>query len=192
MTYEPLPGKDQTKVLIFFFLLALAALFIIGLIPVIFLGIGIYLMRRNQDFSSLSAAITASTIYAALIALGSLPIWLSAIVENYPYLADDEVIFFGAIFLGSLGYLFASKFLLYSPLRLHADWVSENGIFSSSRNEVKRTSSNTGISFIKKGKHEQISVADELLKWAELREKKVITEEEFATAREKLLGGEEP
>lgn len=190
MTYEPIPGKDQTKVLIFFFLLALTALLIIGLIPVIFLGIGIYLMRRNQEFSSLSTAITASTIYASLVALASFPFLLYFVVDDYPYLDSEELVASTAIFLGSIGYLFASKFLFQNPLRLHADWVSEHGIFSSSINNIKRTSSDTGISIIKKGRNDQISVADELLKWAKLKEKGLISEAEFATARKKLLGGD--
>ncbi len=61
-------------------------------------------------------------------------------------------------------------------------WVSVKGIFLS-----KLKSAGAEINIIKGEKLKQYSVADELLKWAKLKEDGHITEEEFNEARTKLL-----
>jgi hypothetical protein len=45
----------------------------------------------------------------------------------------------------------------------------------------------TGVDIIKGEKQKQYSVADELLKWAKLKEDGHITDDEFNDARKKLL-----
>ncbi len=48
---------DQGKLLIFSLLMAPSIIFLFGVIPAIFLGFGIYMMKKNQDFSSIDTAV---------------------------------------------------------------------------------------------------------------------------------------
>lgn len=92
-----------------------------------------------------------------------------------------------ALFLSfvSIFYLIILNRLFLSPLRAHRDWVSINGIFSSKKKSVEGFTSEPDI--IKGERMKQFSVADELLKWAKLKEDGHITEQEFNEARSKLL-----
>lgn len=75
--------------------------------------------------------------------------------------------------------------LFFNILKRHEQWIIENGLFTDSRNEksfIEKTTEK--IQTIKK---EPINITDELLKWAELKEKGLITEEEFKKAKEKIL-----
>lgn len=85
-------------------------------------------------------------------------------------------------------YLNAVQFLFYSPLKEHSDWVSVNGVFSTKKSLAKKVSAKPEMDIIKGEKLTQYSVADELIKWAKLKEDGYITEEEFNEARAKLLG----
>ncbi|MBA4060164.1 MAG: hypothetical protein C0470_07285 [Verminephrobacter sp.] len=72
-------------------------------------------------------------------------------------------------------------------MRNHQGWIVENGIFSS-RSKVSLTPSATlDIDIIKGERLKNYSVADELLKWAKLKEDGHISEQEFNEARTKLL-----
>ncbi len=62
-----------------------------------------------------------------------------------------------------------------------------NGIFSSKAKSSIFSHMPTGVDIIKGEKQKQYSVADELLKWAKLKEDGHITDDEFNDARKKLL-----
>ena len=82
----------------------------------------------------------------------------------------------------SILHIFLMKKLFLSPLKAHADWVVENGIFSG-HNGVN----NESLDIIKSEGLRSFSVADELIKWAKLKEDGHITEQEFDDVRKKLL-----
>ena len=74
--------------------------------------------------------------------------------------------------------------LFLKPMRANEDWLVQK----VSANGGRSTSGNTGeIDIIKGERLRSFSVADELLKWAKLKEDGLITEQDFAEARRKLL-----
>ncbi len=80
--------------------------------------------------------------------------------------------------------LFA-RILFLKPLQSHENWIVKNGFFSSK--EQEHTADNLAPNIIKGEKLKAFSVADELLKWAKLKEDGHISQEEYEQARKKLL-----
>lgn len=72
-------------------------------------------------------------------------------------------------------------FLYFKPLEKHKEWVINNGIFA----DLKENDNLVGI--IGRDKLSSFSVADELIKWNDLLEKKLISQEEFNEAKQKIL-----
>ena len=54
---QPLDGSDQGKLLIFSLLMVPSVVLLVGVLPAIFLTFGIYMMKKNQDFSSIDTAV---------------------------------------------------------------------------------------------------------------------------------------
>ena len=80
-----------------------------------------------------------------------------------------------------------SNILFFNILKKHGEWIINNGIFADYKGEksfIEKTTEK--IQTIKK---EPTNTADELLKWAELKEKGLITDEEFQKGKEKILEG---
>jgi hypothetical protein len=65
--------------------------------------------------------------------------------------------------------------------------VEINGIFSTKPKHVRRPIAETDLEIIKGEKLKYYSVADELIKWAKLKEDGHISENDFNDARTKLL-----
>lgn len=86
-----------------------------------------------------------------------------------------------------LAYLIAVNFLFLRPLASHESWVEINGIFSNKPRSAKTAIGASEMDIIKGEKLKQYSVADELLKWAKLKEEGHISEDQFNEARSKLL-----
>lgn len=63
-------SNDQGKLLIFALLFAPSVVFMVGIIPAIFLAFGIYMMKRNQDFSSIETAVKNFKGYTFLALIG--------------------------------------------------------------------------------------------------------------------------
>lgn len=83
--------------------------------------------------------------------------------------------------------VFDSTIIFFNILKKHEQWIIDNGLFADSKNEKSFFEKITQkIQFMKK---EKTNIADELLKWAELKEKGLITDEEFKKAKEKILNG---
>ena len=68
---QPLDSSDQGKLLIFSLLMVPSVIFLFGVLPAIFLAFGIYMMKKNQDFSSIDTAVKNFKVY----------VWLSLIVQ---------------------------------------------------------------------------------------------------------------
>lgn len=192
---KPMSSSDQGKLLIFSLLMAPSIIFLFGIIPAIFLVFGIYLMKKNQDFSNIDTAVKNFKGYTWLALLGcsiSSVYWGNKYlnVEDscyYDWYYDDEF-FVSLIFTGiAFAYLIVVQVLFYSPLKNHSEWVAVNGIFSTKTKSSKDSSIQAEVDIIKGEKLKQYSVADELIKWAKLKEDGHITEEEYNDARKKLL-----
>lgn len=191
MSNQPLNSGEQSKILIFSILLAPAVLFIVGLIPALFLAFGIFMMKKHEDFSHVTTAVRNFRGYTLLFLLGSAVFavyYTTTLNEADSWKRHDEE-FILSLIVASIcfAYLIAVTFLFLKPLANHESWVEINGIFS-----IKPRSANTAIStsemdIIKGEKLKQYSVADELLKWAKLKEDGHISEDQFNEARSKLL-----
>ena len=77
------------------------------------------------------------------------------------------------------------KHLFFTPLKCHREWIEQNSIFMAIPKSLGRT--RTDIKFTGNEGLRTYSVADELLKWAKLKEDGHISEEEFQEARDKIL-----
>lgn len=192
---QPITSEDQSKLLVFALLMVPTLLFFgVGLIPIIFLSFGLTMMKRNQDFSSIDVAVKNFKRYTKLaIAIGVIVFVYNFISYNskedsywrYGYV-DGMWAGFSIIVISFL-YSVAVNILFYKPLKNHSDWVVINGIFASRKNTQSQNLDDPQLNIIKGEKFKQYSVADELIKWAKLKEDGHISEEEFNEARAKLL-----
>ena len=89
--------------------------------------------------------------------------------------------------LGAYLIYFISNILFFNILKRHEKWIVNNRIFADYKGEKSFIEKATEK--IQTAKKEPINVADELLKWAELKEKGLITEDEFKKAKDKILKG---
>ena len=80
--------------------------------------------------------------------------------------------------------MFIFNSLFFRPLEEHKNWIIKNGIFSDEKN-IKSDSTN----IVGRDNLSSYSVADEILKWNDLLEKGLISKEEFANAKAKLMNG---
>ena len=191
MNNQPLNSSDQSKLLIFALLLAPSVIFIFGAIPALFLGFGIFMMKKHQDFSHVTTAVRNFRVYTSLFFLGSLlsAAYCATTLKNEDSWRRLDTEFFGSliVFAISIAYLIIIKVFFFDPLKRHNSWVEVNGIFSTKLTSIKKPRSESEMDIIKGERLKQYSVADELLKWAKLKEDGHITEEEFNEARAKLL-----
>ena len=168
--------------------MAPSMLFLIGIVPATFLVFGVYVMKRNHDFSSMDAAVKAFKVYALIVlifcALGSVYFGFKVLTATRGYYYGEVFFIYLVSAAIAYGYIVAVDILFYDPLKKHSDWVAVNGIFSSRRKYAEAAS---GVHIIKGEKFRQYSVADELTKWAKLKEDGYISEDEFNEARAKLL-----
>jgi len=188
---QPLNSSDQSKILIFGLLMLPSIGFLVGVIPALFLAFGIFMMKKNEDFSHVTTAARNFRGYFSLIFWGCVifaaycATTLNA--ENSWDRLDDEL-FASLIFAGiCIAYLFFVKLLFINPLSDHSEWVELNGIFATKPKKPSDAVALGELDIIKGEKLKQYSVADELIKWAKLKEDGHISEEEFNDARKKLL-----
>jgi len=193
MLNQPLNSSDQSKILIFtLLLLPLVALFGVGALPALFLCIGIFMMKKHQDFSYIRTAVKLCNWYWILPALGF------AVVAVYnalafdpsehrkPWYFTDGVTVPSLFSAGAIFYIVLLNTLFAKPLASHWKWVEINGIFSSEPKN-KTIVKDSEIDIIKSESLKSYSVADELIKWAKLKEDGYISNKEFQEARDKLL-----
>lgn len=195
MINQPLNSSDHGKILIFTLLLAPSIVFGFGAIPALFLGFGIFMMKKNEDFSHVETAVKNSRVYCSLWLAG----WVVALLyfgSTYgdPYYYDGSYWFKRQEFISStigsaiaFTYLVLIKVLFLVPLQSHSEWVEKNGIFSSKPKSLNTENNTSKVDIVKGDMLKQYSVADELLKWVKLKDGGHISEKEFNEAREKLL-----
>ncbi|MFM4863906.1 SHOCT domain-containing protein [Aeromonas caviae] len=183
MKNKPLNSSDQLKLLVFTLLMIPSIIFVVGIIPAILLAFGIFTMKRNKDFSSVYTAVEYFKRYVYLVMFVGIIIFILE-ANSWHTPGHTFNLFLTCMFIFVLIpflYLIAVQHLFFSPLKEHSDWISVNGLFSIEQKSKLEVD-------IVKGNLTQYSVADELNKWAKLKEDGYITEEEFNEARAKLLG----
>ena len=116
--------------------MAPSVFFIVGLIPAIFLAFGIFMMKKNEDFSSVE---TTAKQFKGYVWLGLIGCLIGSLYNIYQYAHDEsylrEYAFKDAVaFLVAcavpLAYLAFVDLLFLLPLRAGSEWIPYNGIFS--------------------------------------------------------------
>lgn len=188
---KPFNSNDAGKLFVFALLIIPPTILIVGIIPFLFLLFGVLMLRKSGDFDHIETASHSYWIFCVLAFFVLLGIagylFLEYMEKNPGYRSDSDLGAAIAFVVGSLIpllYIGLMEILFLRPLRANRDWIAEN--FSvTSRGPI---SSGTGeIDIIKGERLRSFSVADELLKWAKLKEDGHITEFEFSEARRKLL-----
>lgn len=178
---EPLSAGDQAKLLLFVLAMLPTVAFGIGVLPAVFLCFGIFMMKRSGDFRHVRTAARNTQIYLIVFIVAALALSLIfAPGSDFDKLA-------GGLSFAVLAavYMLIVDRLFCSPLRAHAEWVEKNGIFATRPRGNRPTKHSVNI---KVGSNSALfSVADELAKWAKLKEDGLITQDEFDAARRKLL-----
>ena len=173
-----------------------SVVFLFGVLPAIFLGFGIYMMKKNQDFSSIDTAVRYFERYIFLSLIVGIVVmffYMEQLVRCSRCMYEFEE-FALSLLLGvatPIIYLIAVNTLFYSPLKRHSEWVAVNGVFSTKPKSDIKSATESEMDIIKAEKLKQYSVADELMKWGKLKEEGHISEDEFNQAKAKLLKGTE-
>lgn len=205
MKDQPLTSSDNLKLLMFTMISTVTTLMIVGSIPALIIIFSVFMTKKNADFSHID---TASKFIKGVFLLGLIPATGASIyllyegVSRYGDGSGWDAKYYGnaleyAFFRQDFGisilivaaictYLLCVHYLFHMPLNRHANWVEINPIFFKGSKSTKAVKQRE-MDIIKGEKLKQYSVADELLKWAKLKEDGHISEEEFQEAREKLL-----
>lgn len=195
MTETPLSSNDFGKIFVFALLLIPTVFIGLGAIPALLLAFGFFMMKKTGDFDHIRTAVRNYNIYCALAIAGTIVITIVSAYEYVPHFdsADDfwreratETILIGMAFVTLfLLYIFLARFLLLQPLTSHRQWIESKGIFFTNRGPS--ATEDKEIDIIRGERMRSFSVADELTKWAKLKEEGHITDQEFSDARRKLL-----
>lgn len=167
----------------------------LGLIPIILIVFGIYMMKKNNDFSHVETAIINVNRYiytcvAVAICVSLYYAYESLVIDSsfslgYGYGQMSAIAALVATIAGFYIVIIKKFFLL--PLAAHAEWVEYNGIFSNKPRTASTKSKSSSVSMIKKDKEVLLSDADELIKWIKFKEDGHISEQEFQSVKEKIL-----
>lgn len=187
---QPLSSNEQAKV--FFFGLLLTPLVFVGgagillVLPTLW---GLRMLRNTHDFSYIDTIRTIHKGFAGIASTGIILYHLHGIVRWMEYhdlsdLSYEDISLLVLLLLIYPVYSFLFDWLFYTPLTNHKEWVVANGIFSTTEADNKPSASRSLFTI---NKPHKLSVADELLKWNNLKEAGLVTEEEFAKARKDLL-----
>lgn len=191
MSTQPLNSNDLAKILIFTLLLLPIIGFGFGVIPAIFLVFGIFMMKKTQEFSHIETAVKNFKIYMQLaLVVGALftLYWGNKYFTHEGSYSryDDEFFVSLSLSFVPIFYIVIINKLFYEPLKEHREWLGING-FLANKKFFETSNKQMDVDIIKGEKLKSYSVADELIKWAKLKEDGHITQEEYDEARKKLL-----
>jgi len=189
---ESFGSNDAGKLFVFVLLAIPPTVFLVGIVPVLLLLFGVFLLRKSGDFGHIETAARNYRIFCTLAF-----IVLVVVAGNYylEYLGSDRdswdvdySLFYAnasaACSLIPLFYIAVMQILFLKPLRANRDWINRR----ISAISGKSTSENSGeLDIIKGERLRSFSVADELIKWAKLKDDGHITDQEFGEVRRKLM-----
>ncbi|MEA1972399.1 MAG: SHOCT domain-containing protein [Candidatus Cloacimonadota bacterium] len=210
----PLSGGDRIKIVAFF--LVLAGTIFFGVIPVLIALAGIYIMKKDKSFSPVINSKKYIKAYLVVLALGAVAIASIAFYQEndtstnyeeyykakkanpndyisiYSFEEHNPKVKVQTAMVAGVGLVLTPiavsllmslfGFLYFRPLEEHQEWIVNNGIFFDFKEDEDDS---TGI--MGRDKLSSFSVADELIKWNDLLEKELISQEEFDKAKQKLL-----
>lgn len=184
--YSPINGEERIRVVTYFLILVVSSIMLVGIIPLIITLCSIYILKKDKKFSSILMSEKLVNSYIIIISIGLMG--LSIYEQILHYINFEEFIisrtyvyepFFASFFVLIIIPLF--KYLYFSILKKHREWILQNGIFADIEKQEKYVGSNNSKS------KENCSIADELLKWSALLEKNMLTQEEFEKIKQNLL-----
>ena len=190
MQNQPLSSGDHSKIVIFILLFLPSIGFLVGVIPAILLIFGIFMMKKNEDFNHIKTAVKICRGYifvCVLVSVGMFMYWGYHSITHQTSMSFFNWASLLILMLIPILYLVFLSKLFFNPLSRHKKWVEVNGIFSTKPKSGKDSNNQSEVNIIKGEKLKQYSVADELIKWAKLKEGGHISDEEFNEARVKLL-----
>lgn len=125
MKNKPMTSNEHFKLFIFFLLLIPTILLLVGIIPVLFLGFGIYMMKKNKDFSYIDTAVEIFKSYTWLVFVGLVVLTMCIFAD----LRYDEKLIMAGIAGIPYAYIIMVHYLFFAPMNAHREWVEVNGIF---------------------------------------------------------------
>ena len=171
------PNSEVVKIIIFSLIQASTCIFLIGIIPTIILVVGYLLTIREKKTTTLITSIKIVIWYTVLLT------FIAFIGLLWSYTESDsgnEYLILSLIsFLLCGTYLLILYFLFQKPVEFYGSLLEMNSQLESF--DLPQ------LSVINKEKNKTYSVADELLKWKELKDTGVISEEGFIQMRKKIL-----
>ena len=180
-TNLPLSGTERVMISSFLFLLVASSFFFgFGIILTFIYLAFFYISKKDKKIKYLYNVKKILLLYICTLLVISI---ITALAVGDNYLTYDTL----AILLTNSIIYFLSDILYFNIIKRHEKWILNNGIFADFKGEksfIEKTTEK--IQTIKK---ESTNTADELLKWAELKEKGLVTDEEFQKAKEKILEG---
>lgn len=185
MNFRSIPKLELFKLLIYVLYQFLMTLMFLCLIPTYVLIRGYILSKKNHDLEYLISAIKKSRLYTVLT-LAMMQILLFAdtyLSPRYSTLSRSELWFeVGLFFLISVIfggiYFILSKFFALLPLERFSNLILTSYSKDKYPNVIQR---DNFVSY---------SVADELLKWNDLKNKGLISDEEFIKIKQKIMNSD--
>lgn len=217
LRYSPLNGRDRIKIVLFFLLLAGTMFFGVIPILIALAGIYIMkkdndyipILNSKRHIKSYlillflgGVVLAGSAYYVENVETINYKKYSLAIensspdeyVSRYDYYEKNKniekdtllVVVVGLILMPIAIALFMWVFniLYFKPLEKHREWVVINGIFADKEKD-EHILGTTGI--IGRDNLSSYSIADEMIKWNDMLEKGLITQEEFDKAKQRLL-----
>lgn len=187
---KPFNSSDAGKLFVFALISIPPIIFVVGIVPALFLLFGIFMLRKSGDFGHIETAARNYRIFCVLAFLGIGSIAGHLFVQYLEseswrgngYLRDAAAVAICSLI--PLIYIFVMQGLFLEPLRANIEWIARKVSVFLGRSSL---GSAGGIDIIKGERLRSFSVADELIKWAKLKTDGHITENEFSDARRKLL-----
>ncbi len=180
-TNLPLSGTERVMISSFLFLLVASSFFFgFGIILTFIYLAFFYISKKDKKIKYLYNVKKILLLYICTLLVISI---ITALAVRY----NDVTYTILIILLTNSIIYFLSDILYFNIIKRHEKWILNNGIFADFKGEksfIEKTTEK--IQTIKK---ESTNTADELLKWAELKEKGLITDEEFQKGKEKILNG---
>ena len=180
-TNLPLSGTERVMISSFLFLLVASSFFFgFGIILTFIYLAFFYISKKDKKIKYLYNVKKILLLYICTLLVISI---ITALAVRY----NDVTYTILIILLTNSIIYFLSDILYFNIIKRHEKWILNNGIFADYKGEksfIEKTTEK--IQTIKK---ESTNTADELLKWAELKEKGLVTDEEFQKAKEKILEG---
>lgn len=182
MQESKISSGELVKIIIFIFL-QIPFIFFIGwgVVPILILLIGFFLAKRDHEVSTLKSSIILCKYYTYLTILIMLIIafynaFFDPKYRTPPYGRFEDVIIPLGLFLTiPIIYFLILEFLYSRPMLKNA-----LSILSSKKKDE--------LSILKTENMKSYSVADELLKWKELKDQGLITEKDFEDMKKKIMG----